>query len=51
MFVFDVTRKETFDALDQWRSAFLIQVNQEGNDKFPMLIIANKIDRPDRVVR
>jgi len=50
LFVFDVTRKDTFDALDQWRNAFLIQVDQAGNDKFPMLIIANKIDRADRVV-
>jgi len=49
-FVFDVSRKDTFDALLQWKKAFLIQVGQEGNDDFPMLIIANKIDKEDRVI-
>lgn len=50
----------------QWKNAFLIQgnqlaffrcylrliflVGQEGNDDFPMLIIANKIDKEDRVI-
>lgn len=48
--MFDVTRKQTFDCLDQWRSAFLIQSNQEGNNKFPMLLLANKIDLENRQV-
>jgi len=34
----------------QWKKAFLIQVGQDENDVFPMLIIANKIDREDRVI-
>jgi Ras-related protein Rab-7A len=50
IFVFDVARKQTFDELENWRNAFLIQINQEVNNAFPMLIIGNKIDRPDRVV-
>jgi len=50
IFVYDVTRKDTFDVLGTWRDAFLIQTNQEGNTKFPMLIIGNKIDRQDRTV-
>eukprot|EP01126_Amoeba_proteus_P054057 TRINITY_DN661_c0_g2_i15.p1 TRINITY_DN661_c0_g2~~TRINITY_DN661_c0_g2_i15.p1 ORF type:complete len:190 (-),score=37.97 TRINITY_DN661_c0_g2_i15:458-1027(-) len=51
IFVFDVTRRDTFDALKQWKQSFLIQVGQEGNDRFPMLLIANKIDRlEDRVI-
>jgi len=50
IFVFDVTRKNTFDALLQWKKAFLIQIGQEGNDNFPMLVIANKVDREDRVI-
>jgi len=50
IFVFDVSRKATFDALLQWKKAFLIQVGQEGNDVFPMLVVANKVDREDRVV-
>jgi len=50
VFVFDVTRKDTFDILQTWRDAFLIQTNQENNYHFPMLVIGNKIDRMDRVV-
>jgi Ras-related protein Rab-7A len=50
MFVFDVSRKDTFDSLVQWKKAFLIQVGQEGNDNFPMIVIANKIDREDRAI-
>eukprot|EP01130_Rhizamoeba_saxonica_P000333 TRINITY_DN1030_c0_g2_i1.p1 TRINITY_DN1030_c0_g2~~TRINITY_DN1030_c0_g2_i1.p1 ORF type:complete len:210 (+),score=52.90 TRINITY_DN1030_c0_g2_i1:50-679(+) len=50
IFVFDVSRVKTFEELAQWKQSFLIQVGQEGNDEFPMMIIANKIDRPDRVV-
>jgi len=50
IFVFDVSRKATFDALLQWKNAFLIQVGQEGNDEFPMLVVANKVDREDRVI-
>uniref|UniRef100_A0A6B2LJQ9 Ras-related protein Rab-7b n=1 Tax=Arcella intermedia TaxID=1963864 RepID=A0A6B2LJQ9_9EUKA len=50
IFVFDVARKETFDALAQWRNAFLIQVGQEGNNDFPMLIVANKVDLESRVI-
>uniref|UniRef100_A0A6B2LJM1 Ras-related protein Rab-7b n=1 Tax=Arcella intermedia TaxID=1963864 RepID=A0A6B2LJM1_9EUKA len=50
IFVFDVSRKDTFDALAQWKNAFLIQVGQEKNDDFPMLVVANKVDREDRVI-
>ena len=50
IFVFDVSRKDTFDSLLQWKKAFLIQVGQEGNDEFPMIVIANKIDREDRAI-
>jgi len=49
-FVFDVSRKNTFDALLEWKKSFLIQINQEGNENFPMLVIANKIDVEDRAV-
>jgi len=50
IFVFDVSRKATFDALGQWKNAFLIQVGQEGNENFPMLVVANKVDLEDRQV-
>ena len=44
LFVFDCTQKSTFEALEGWRSAFLIQVNQEGNKDFPMVVLCNKVD-------
>jgi len=47
IFVYDVTRKNTFDELDNWQKSFLIQIGQEGNSDFPMLVLANKIDRED----
>eukprot|EP01089_Gocevia_fonbrunei_P022167 TRINITY_DN885_c0_g1_i1.p2 TRINITY_DN885_c0_g1~~TRINITY_DN885_c0_g1_i1.p2 ORF type:complete len:205 (+),score=46.96 TRINITY_DN885_c0_g1_i1:132-746(+) len=44
IFVYDITKRETFEALEQWRKTFLIQAGEEGNEEFPMLIIGNKID-------
>jgi len=50
VFVFDVTRRNTFEELAGWKKAFLIQIQQEGNDDFPMLIVANKVDAENRQV-
>mmetsp|Transcript_6813 Transcript_6813/g.9421 ORF Transcript_6813/g.9421 Transcript_6813/m.9421 type:complete len:199 (+) Transcript_6813:109-705(+) len=50
IFVFDVTRKKTFEELPAWKKAFLIQIGQENNSEFPMLVLANKIDLEDRQV-
>eukprot|EP00007_Cunea_sp_BSH-02190019_P006381 CAMPEP_0174236980 /NCGR_PEP_ID=MMETSP0417-20130205/6368_1 /TAXON_ID=242541 /ORGANISM="Mayorella sp, Strain BSH-02190019" /LENGTH=202 /DNA_ID=CAMNT_0015315685 /DNA_START=98 /DNA_END=706 /DNA_ORIENTATION=- len=50
IFVFDVTRRDTFEELERWRTSFLIQVEQEGNNDFPMLIIGNKCDKADERV-
>jgi len=50
IFVFDVTRKNTFEELPGWKKAFLIQIGQEVNDEFPMLILANKVDAENRQV-
>jgi len=48
IFVFDVTNRKSFEELEQWKKAFLIQVGQEGNDNFPMIIVANKVDLADQ---
>jgi len=48
IFVFDVTNRKSFEELEQWKKAFLIQVGQEGNDSFPMIIVANKVDLADQ---
>jgi len=47
LFVFDVTRRETFNELEKWKQTFLIQIGQEGNEEFPIVIIANKCDREE----
>jgi len=47
LFVFDVTRRETFNELERWKQTFLIQIGQEGNNDFPVVIVANKVDRAD----
>jgi len=49
-FVFDVTRKKTFEELAAWKKAFLIQVGHEGNNDFPMIVLANKVDLENREV-
>lgn len=50
VFVFDVTRRNTFEEIPAWKKAFLIQIGQENNDDFPILVLANKVDLPDRQV-
>lgn len=50
IFVYDVARPETFQALGQWKDSFLIQAGAEGRKDFPMLIVGNKVDSPDRKV-
>ncbi|KAL6075982.1 GTPase [Balamuthia mandrillaris] len=44
IFVFDVTRRKSFEELETWRESFLIQVGQEGSKDFPTVIVANKVD-------
>jgi len=45
MFVFDCTKRNTFEALAAWKKAFLIQIGQEGNNEFPIMIVCNKVDK------
>jgi len=42
--VFDVTIAKTFDNLESWRDEFLIQAAPRDPDKFPFVVIGNKID-------
>jgi len=50
VFVFDVTRRNTFEELAGWQKAFLIQIGKEGNGDFPMIVLANKVDAENRQV-
>ena len=51
MLVYDVTSSESFDKVDSWRRQFLDQVGVDETDKFPFILIGNKIDKDDRQVR
>ena len=46
--VFDVTSKESFESLDKWIAEF--KQNSTEIDSVQVMLIANKIDLPDRVV-
>ncbi|XP_056367131.1 ras-related protein Rab-7b isoform X1 [Oenanthe melanoleuca] len=49
MLAFDVTDRESFEALDNWRDDFLDKVIPREQD-FPMVVLGNKIDLSDRQV-
>jgi len=42
--VFDVNVAKTFENLKSWREEFLIQAGPKDPDKFPFIVIGNKID-------
>ncbi|XP_032059133.1 ras-related protein Rab-7b isoform X2 [Aythya fuligula] len=46
---FDVTDRESFESLDNWRADFLEKVIPRDHD-FPMVVLGNKIDLCDRQV-
>uniref|UniRef100_A0A8B9IEN1 Ras-related protein Rab-7b n=1 Tax=Anser cygnoides TaxID=8845 RepID=A0A8B9IEN1_ANSCY len=46
---FDVTDRESFESLDNWRDDFLEKVIPRDHD-FPMVVLGNKIDLCDRQV-
>lgn len=50
MLAFDVTDRESFEALDNWRDDFLDKAIPREQD-FPMVVLGNKIDLSDRQVR
>lgn len=46
--VFDVTKRASFEKIEFWREE--IEKNRNSTDPMVILIVANKIDRPNRVV-
>lgn len=42
--VFDVTTVKSFENLDSWRDEFLIQASPRDPDKFPFVLLGNKVD-------
>jgi Ras-related protein Rab-7A len=48
--VFDVTRPDSFEKVMKWRDDFLIHGNIENPETFPIIVLGNKIDLPNRMV-
>eukprot|EP01125_Pyxidicula_operculata_P015374 TRINITY_DN5208_c1_g1_i1.p1 TRINITY_DN5208_c1_g1~~TRINITY_DN5208_c1_g1_i1.p1 ORF type:complete len:223 (+),score=16.02 TRINITY_DN5208_c1_g1_i1:117-785(+) len=48
--VFDVTNRDSFKALDEWKKDFIIQSSVAKPDEFPFIVIGNKIDLDDKRV-
>ena len=43
--VFDLTDKESFTALDSWKEEFLSQCAPKDPERFPFVLIGNKVDK------
>ncbi|XP_010769742.1 ras-related protein Rab-7a [Notothenia coriiceps] len=50
LLVFDVTSRDSFSALEEWRKEFLIQGEPQDPDHFPFIVLGNKTDLSDREV-
>lgn len=48
--VYDVTAPPTFKSLDSWRDEFLIQASPRDPDRFPFVVLGNKVDLENRAV-
>jgi len=46
---YDVTVRETFDNLKNWRHEFIVQADIKPNeeDSYPFVVVGNKVDRED----
>jgi len=48
--VFDVNVSQTFENLDSWCEEFLSQASPQEHEKFPFVVLGNKIDLEQRVI-
>lgn len=48
--MYDVTASSSFKSLESWRDEFLIQASPREPDRFPFVVIGNKIDLDSREV-
>lgn len=44
MCVYDVNSAKSFESLENWRNEFLVQASPSDPDKFPIVVVGNKID-------
>ena len=42
--VYDITKADSFEALETWREEFIAQAKPANEDDFPFLVIGNKLD-------
>ena len=45
--VFDITSRTTFESLEKWMDAFLVQANPADIEEFPFVVVGNKVDLED----
>lgn len=50
MLVFDLADKTTFKDLDKWVEAFFSQLPEDKVKNFPVILLGNKADKPERIV-
>ncbi len=50
MLVFDLSDKTTFKDLDKWVEAFFSQLPEDKAKNFPVILLGNKADKPDRII-
>ena len=50
MLVFDLADKTTFKDLDKWVEAFFSQLPEDKAKNFPVILLGNKADKPDRII-
>ncbi|KAI8877776.1 vacuolar biogenesis protein [Backusella circina FSU 941] len=41
---YDVNNSKSFESLDQWRDEFLVQASPRDPDRFPFVLLGNKVD-------
>ena len=48
--VYDVTKPQTYQNINKWRTAFSKQLNLTDSDDFPFMLLGNKSDLPDKAI-
>lgn len=48
--VYDITKSESFDHIDSWKSEFLEQASPRNPETFPFILIGNKADLENKAV-
>ena len=46
--VFDITDKKSFESLDAWYAGFIKNAQPENPEKFPFILVGNKLDIEDQ---